>query len=301
MSLTATIGKSACILVDFMDSAPSITIRGIRYSFVRKRERQNISVYRSRSAYLRLGPPRLIANERAYSEALLRANFPVPNIIARGTYRGQWYSIEQSIGTKQFGKYFISDCGRTGEISARHMASFIRIVSRYTDAQLATRRKKKDWAAFARSVHLSILQKELPAKSVRLRSAYARAAKRLLLFPFVLSHGDFNPHNIFPRGVIDLEQVCFAPAGYDALTALSHIDMFPDDPSYEYHRLYSFSRRQKESYLAMIDQLFCSAGLPAPSRFAREFRLCRMLWSAARMQRYPRLQKWRYRLLDSML
>lgn len=284
-----------------MDPASSITIRGIRYSLVRKRERQNLSIYRASRTYLRIGPVKLIARERRRSEAFIRAHFPAPHIITYGTRGKQSYFVERSLGTAQFGKRFIRDCERSGRISAQNMASFLRIVSRYADAQLSVRRKKRDWSAFGRSVHLPILQKELPAKSVRLRRAYARATERLSLFPFVLSHGDFNPHNIFPRGVIDMEQVSYAPAGYDLITALVHIDTFPNETSYEYHRLYSFTQSQKNSYLAMIDQRCVSVGLPPPSQYLKEFRFCRMLWSAARMQRYPRLQKWRYRLLDSMV
>ncbi|MBI4250737.1 phosphotransferase [Candidatus Uhrbacteria bacterium] len=284
-----------------MDSASSITIRGIRYSFVRKREQQDIRVYRARGGYLRIGPSTLVAKERKHSEVLHRMHFPVPDIISHGTYRDQGYFVERSIGTRQFGKIFISDCEQNGKISEQHMASFLRIISRYAAVQLAAQQKKKDWRAFGQSVHLPILQKELPNKSARLRRAYARAAERLSIFPFVVSHGDFNAHNIFPRGVIDMEHVCVAPAGYDLITVMTHIEAFPEVPGYEYRRLYSFSQHQKDSYLTFVDRFFTGAGLPPPSGYIKEFRFYRMVWSAARMQRHPRLQQWRYRLLDTVM
>lgn len=258
-------------------------------------------VYRARGVYLRIGPSTLVVQERKHSESLLQAHFPVPGIISHGVYRSQAYFVERSIGTKQFGKIFIGDWEQSGKISAHHMASFLRIVSRYAAAQLEAGQKKKDWRAFGKSVHLPILQKELPNKSARLRRAYARAAERLSVFPFVLSHGDFNAHNIFPRGVIDMEHVCVAPAGYDLLTAMTHIEAFPEVPGYEYRRLYSFSQRQKDFYLILIDRFFASVGLPPPSGYINEFRFCRMVWSAARMQRHPLLQQWRYRLLDTVM
>lgn len=284
-----------------MDPATSLTIRGIRYAFVRTREQQHISIYRNRNTYLRIGPQSLIARERKRTELFMHARYLAPQIIACGEYGKQAYFVERSIGARPFGKLFIRDCEQAGTISAHHMASFEKIVSRYAAAQLAAQHQRKNWTAFARSVHLQILQKELPAKSAVIRRAYDRVRDRLSVFPFVLSHGDFNPHNIFPRGVIDMEHVCFAPAGYDLITAVIHVDTFPDDDGYEYHRLYSFSERQKNVYLTMLDRHFFRKGLPIPSRYIREFRFCRMVWSAARMQRHPLLQQWRYRLLDRVM
>ena len=105
------------------------------------------------------------------------------------------------------------------------------------------------------------------------------------------------PNNLFPAGVIDLESSFYGPAGYDLITNIIHIDYFPVSPDYEFFQHYQFSEGQKEKYLTVVDTLYQSHDLPALSPYLSDFEFCRLVWSAVGMDKYPKLQKFRYDLL----
>lgn len=275
------------------------------YTYVRTREQQPISVYKREGAYLRIGPANLIRQEIQWHETLAESGFPIPQSTESGSFHGQGYYVESSLGAKQFSRLFIEDWKKGRCITSQHFEALVRIVKRVASAQLQNiqtreKTKKRLWKEFFENIHLGILRKELPSLADKLRHAALIVEKRLTHLPFVLSHGDFNAHNIFPRGIIDIEHVLYAPSGYDLVTLIAHGDMFPWDEVYEFRRWYEFSKDQKKKYFSLVDKIYAKKGLPVVSRFLDEFTFCRSIWSAARMKKYPRLQQWRFDIVTRL-
>ncbi len=267
------------------------------YHYLRTREHQNVSVYRGDDAYFRIGSVGIIQKEICHHNMLLQYGFPVTKITESGWLFNNAYYIEKSFGEEQFSKFFIRDCLTHGEISGAHFRALLTTVKRYALAQINSATAKKSWRDFFTAIHAKILKKEAPMLAKKLKTALLKIQKKLEPFPFVISHGDFNAHNIFPKGVIDMEHVAYAPAGYDLITLIAQTDMFPLAKKYEFKRRYEFSQGQKEQYFSMVDALYARAGLPKLSMYKNEFRFYRAVWSAARMKKYPRLQAWRFYLV----
>ncbi len=278
-----------------------IKIQGKTYRYVRTREQQNVSVYQSKHAYLRMGSVRTIQSEIGKHNAFLLNGFPVPKITESGWFFDSAYYVEKSFGKEQLSKFFTRDYKKHGEISRAHFNALLSIVGQFARAQLSSATTKKFWEEFFHTIHLAILKKEAPLLAKDLERVCKKIQKEVSHFPFVVSHGDFNVHNIFSQGVIDMEHVTHAPAGYDLVTLIAHIDMFPSVAKYEYRRQYEFSEKQKQDYFFFIDTLYAHAGLPHPSLYKKEFQFCRAVWSAARMQRYPKLQAWRFGIVKDFM
>lgn len=278
-----------------------LTINKDTYRYVRTREQQDVSVYQGKNTYLRMGSVRTIQSEIGKHNALLYYRFPVPKITESGWFLDHAYYVEESFGKKQLSKFFIQDYNTRKEISKTHFTDLLSIVDKFARAQLGSATHKKFWKDFFHAIHLAILQKEAPSLAKDLERACSMIKKKVSVFPFVVSHGDFNVHNIFSKGVIDMEHVTYAPAGYDLVTLIAHTDLFPRAATYEYHRWYEFGRDQKQAYFSFIDKLYVRAGLPRPSLYKKEFQFCRAVWSAAQMQRYPKLQAWRFQIVKNLM
>jgi len=273
----------------------SITIEGRLFSLVRV-QRTDAAVYRSRDFYLRIGSKAEIGRDRAMHEKMLLADFPVAKIISSGEYKGQSYFIEESLGDKHFGELFAEDTKELGSISGPTLESYLEITRKFAAAQLKTV-GANNVQEFADGIQLATLCKELPDYERVITDRFADAIKNLSPFPFVVTHGDFNPNNLLPEGVIDLESSFYGPAGYDLITNIIHITYFPTSPDYEFFQHYQFNEGQKRKYLDVVDTLYQSHDLPALSPYLIDFEFCRLVWSAVRMDKYPKLQKFRYDLL----
>jgi len=273
-----------------------LNINGNSFELV-KAQREGISaVYKGEQTYLRIGDKTKIVRDIENHRKMEGAGFPVAHIIEEGEYEGMRYFIETSLGEQTLGSLFAQDIKTQGYITDEHFSTFVSIATTLAKAQMYTKTVSADFDAFARAIHLDILQEELPQHKDTLRDIFTEVSNRLSVFPFVLTHGDFNPHNIYPDGVIDFEDSFEGPFGYDVVGALVHIDYFPDSQEYEYFAKYRFNQNQRESYLKAIDAVSQDAGLPKFSEHISDFEFCRAVWSLVRMQKWPKLQQFRYDL-----
>jgi len=104
------------------------------------------------------------------------------------------------------------------------------IVSRYATSQASIIGKPLVSAPdFWQGTHIDMLFDELPHLQEITTNAFYKSQKRLSIFPTVFSQGDFNPHNLFPKGVIDFDMGFMAPFGYDLVTAILHTYAFPTE------------------------------------------------------------------------
>ncbi len=59
-------------------------------------------------------------------------------------------------------------------------------------------------------------------------------------------------------------------------------------------RRYQFTPEQISQYFASMDSIYTQTGLPKVTDFTEDFIWAKSVWSTTRMQRYPKLQQWRY-------
>lgn len=272
-----------------------ISVGGKGYELVRVQRGGQSFVYRGEHDYLRIGEPRIIKKHLDAHTLMEKAGFPVPRLISKGEHNGAAFFTETIMGVDRLGDVFAADYEH-GAISEVHFQEFLAVVLRYAEAQLSAPQPPGSLRGFKPAIHIRTLTRELPEYAARIEERFAEITTRLSVFPTVLSHGDFNPQNLFKDGIIDLEHAFQGPWGYDAVTAIVHINQFPDSREFEYFARYRFTERQIEEYLAAIDRVAKAHGLPQVSEYLHDFEFCRAVWSAVRMAEHPKLQKWRYDL-----
>lgn len=203
------------------------------------------------------------------------------------------------MGIRTWGALFANDVKKEGVITAEQFEAFILITEQFARAQLTTSNDAQNYLEFAEGVLLEELSEELPEHAEGLRIRFQEVQERTKQLPFVVTHGDFNPNNLYSKGVIDLEDSFHAPYGYDLVSAVSHINYFPDSKDYEFYAKYRFTYEQEQKYFERMDAISIEAGLPPLSQFKEDFEFCRAVWLAAKLNHIPKLQKFRYDLLIS--
>ena len=274
-----------------------LNIGGGLFQLVTSQRDGESAVYRSAdgSQYLRIGKTERIRRDLELHKKMEAAGFPVAKLIGEGEADGKYYFLESSLGERRLGDLFGDDVRRNGTITEEHFSTFLSVVERFGRAQLTTT-VPPDFKDFARGIHLDWLSAELPHYEKAIEKRFQEAIERLSVFPFVITHGDLNANNLYPEGVIDLEDSFHGPFGYDIMTALVHIGYFPDSAEYEYSARYGFTPKQAYRYRAMADTLSQEAGFPPLSRFETDFDFCRGAWSLVRVHKWPKLQEFRYNL-----
>jgi len=230
------------------------------------------AVYRGPAAYLRIGLPTVIEHELTIHRHLLAQGFPVAPLLQTGVWDGQPFFIEAALGDVVWGDSLEAETHAHGTVHESSFADLLALILRWTEAQLQNPAPATTRANLAATVRLADAERLLPAYTVLTRQVFARAQQRLAVFPTVLTHGDFHPHNLCPGGVIDLEFVHWSVAGYDAITGLFADDLFPPDPAD-----YRYTTAQLTAARTAIDALFQRYHLPPPSHYLADFRLCRMM------------------------
>jgi len=280
---------------------PTITVANKVYKHVKTREYTPVSVYKGGKEFLRIGPRDLIAAELSLHKKLLIFGFPVPDLISEGEFHGQLYYIEQSLGETLLGDLFWEDWKHSGAISNAHFESFLVVSERFALAQLKTSSRNEFVQSFYLGIHVDVIQEELPEIQSEVLSAFDKLNQRTSVFPNVLTHGDFNPYNLFARGIIDFGDTYQAPAGYDVINNIYHTYNFPSPGDFESTRRYTFTQEQIVKYFASMDQIYTSANLPGLSHFQDDFVFAKTIWSVVRMERWPKVQRWRYERFKQIL
>ena len=273
---------------------PTISIDGETFTLIRVQRDGASGVYRGNDEYLRIGERAIIHRHLTIHKQMEAIGFPVPKLLSEGEHEGKSYFIEKSVGELRLGDAFSEDWNQRGVISDEHFGQFMQIVELYIKAQLKADRAEPSRIHLSHGVRLDTLCDELPEHALSIRETFKDVFARISVFPGVLTHGDFNPQNLYEGGVIDLEDAFYAPVGYDPVCALTTINFFPDSKEYEYFARYRFSEAQKRQYMETVDVLFTKAKLPRLSEYAEDFEFCRGIWCAVKMQKWPKLQKWRY-------
>jgi len=273
-----------------------IIVDGKKFCLVKRSRRGEVFVYTSGKFYARVGESPVIEKMLVLHKKFDEFGFPVPAITGQGEIAAGAYYLEESLGEKRFSELFRDDMEKYGSISTGLFETFLRISEKFARAQLRSAAEEPNSLSLTDIVRPRDLAEELPEFGERILKRYNEALSALKVFPLVLTQGDFNPHNLFPTGVIDFEKIYYAPAGYDLVTNIFHINWFPESRDYEYYRGYSFTPKQQKLYYKRLDTLYMDARLPKLSEYQQHFEYCRAIWSTARNQFAPKLQHWRYEL-----
>jgi len=284
-----------------MDAPKSLTMNGKTFSHVKTRGYTPVSIYRGQGEFLRIGPKDIIGEELTLHKKLLEFDFPIPQILSEGEIDNQYYYVETSLGDTLLGDIFWDDTKKRGFVTDENFQKLLSLVEKFTRAQLKTAEKKDASESFYFGLHMQYLIEELPQMKEKILTGFEKLKKRTALLPVVITHGDFNPYNFFEAGVIDFGNAFDAPAGYDLVTNIYHAFLFPKEGDFEAMRRYDFSENQIAEYLSLIDSIYIENNLPKPSDFTEDFMFGRMIWSAVRMQKLPKIQKWRYEKFERVL
>lgn len=279
-----------------------IIVGGVVFRHVKTRE-SSVNIFRSNDGdiFLRTGPEKIIHSELTSHKNLFAHGFPVPQIISEGEYSGRAYYTEKSLGDASLGDFFTADWNRNQEISNKNFDFLLSLSDKFARAQLQTMQEQKDTEGLYIGTYADILQNELPQLRAAILKAFDKARKQIDSLPFVITHGDFNPQNLFEQGIIDFGSTFDAPVGYDLVNNIYNTYNFPKQIGYEAKRKYEFSEKQIKEYFEKMDDIFESVGLPKLSKFKEDFIFLKNIWSTARMGRFPKLQKWRYKRFSKIL
>lgn len=240
------------------------------------------AVYRGSDTYLRIGLPAVIEQEIAIHRRLLALGFPVAPLLQTGIGDGQPFFLEAALGDTVWDDKLEAETHVHGTVRDSSFTDLLALILRWTEAQLQNLAPAETQADLAATVRLADVERLLPAYTLLTRQVFERAQQRLAVFPVVLTHGDFHPHNLCPGGVIDVEFVHWSVAGYDAITGLFADALFPPDPAD-----YRYTTAQLANARAAIDALFQRYRLPPPSHYLADFRLCRMMRIVQLAERRP--------------
>ena len=284
-----------------MEFKPQIIINNKIYNHVDNQRGGISAIYRNDSNYLRIGEKEKIKKDIALHKKMESYNFPIPKILDEGISENLSYFIEESLGEEHFGNIFKRETEKFGIIQDKTFDQFIEILVQFAHAQLQTITSFQDWNFFTDGIHLDLLCNELPGQKEKILNAYKKVEERLSVFPFALLHGDLTPFNIFPKGVIDFEASFMGPVGYDLGAIVEHSNWFPEPKDFEYYRFYNFTDKQKKRLLDKFDSIYTNSGLPRLSDYLVDFNFTKGIWFAVRMDRAPKLQKYRYKLINQII
>jgi hypothetical protein len=256
-----------------------LKVNGKTFKLVKERRSAPMAVYRYGARYLRVGAKAELEKELAVRDKLKEYGFPIPKRFKQATVDDDLhYYIESSIGSTPFMDVFKTEIALKGEISEKSFGEFVRITKQFAEAQLKTQAKEKDWKGFTEAIQIRGLVAEMKTHKAKIMKLYEEVKRRLEIFPFVLTHGDFNPNNLYRRGVIDFENLFYGPAGYDLVTNVINSDYFPSRGDYDLVDSFSFTDEQKKKYFEKIDKFYLDKGLPRVSDVANYFEFCRAVW-----------------------
>lgn len=274
----------------------TLEVRGRRFEYLSTRAYDPTEVYQSGSAYLRIGPAKLISKELALQRMLLKKGFPVAEIMDSGRLGKQQFYIEKSLGKVVLRHVFASDHSRYGRVLEKNFSVYLKLTERFANAQLSTI-SRAHANGFDKSMNLVDLMIEFPEMAGLISEAFRKAKSRISRFPLVLCHGDLNVSNFLPKGIIDFEWAFWGYAGFDVIGNIYFTYFFPKVKRDRSARVYEPTEGQIAKYLDAMDLIYERHGLQRPSDYKDDFMYPKAVWAASKMGKYPGMQRWRFDLL----
>lgn len=265
------------------------------------------AIYKSRNGkyFLRIGDVVKIKKDLEKHKYIESFGFSISKIVSSGFQNDMQYFVEESLGEKTFAQIFVDDMKTSDFVSDKNFDLLLDQVVKFMKVQIGDIKDKNktsfDEISFQDAIHLGDVCTEMPELKDKIVSKYKEVFNRLAVFPKSIMHGDFNPFNILPGGIIDFETVSVAPFGYDLIGFYTTYKWFPSGGDYEFTKLYKFSDKQIKKYKKEISDLCLKNSLPDIFEFQNEFEFLKGLWHSAGMSHVPKLQRFRFELLRKML
>lgn len=255
-------------------SSDRIEVNGRSFDLVCVR-RSGVAVYRGDDAYLRLGAATV--PEVAMQRRLLAGGFPVAEILEVGEHGGSPYFVEASLGRDTWGDAHEGRIDAGGRVSDQEFWVFGEVMLQWARAQLGGERSPWQSGDLADLLGVARAADHVPEVATAIGAAFEQAVTELSDLPGAHQHDDLHAFNACPGGVIDLEGIGWAAAGYDVATAVL-------DPSLAEGRwedgtlvLTWFTEDQVRTYLDRLDEEFLRASAPPPSTLVDAYLMCRAI------------------------
>lgn len=279
-----------------------ITINNEIFSFARIRDYGQGVLYKNDQSYLRLGEERDIREELSRHREFEKRGFPVAKILNVGVYKNFHFYQEESIGDVPFHVIFQKENAEIKKISPETFAQFLRIVAQYVAVQRESSEPSTEDVieSYFANWFFGVVAEEAPHLQALLADAKKKARGILKKVPATFSHNDFNAYNILPEGVIDFAYSSKMPLGYDWSSALRHQEFFPVSMEFESYQKYTFSQDQQRMLIELFQNAASKNNLDFASLLPTLY-LGRLVWSAAHMQKYPKIRDWRFKKLEKEL
>jgi Phosphotransferase enzyme family len=243
--------------------------------------RTGVAVYRGDDAYLRLGPATVA--EVATQRRMLAAGFPVAEILAVSEHDGAPYCIERSLGADTWGDLYVERTNAGGRVTDQQFWAYGDVLLRTARAQLRGERRPWEQTALADFLGIALAADHAPALATSIRAAFDRAVRMMQDLPGALQHDDLHPFNTCQEGVIDLEGVAWAVAGYDVVTAVLEPSLAEARWEGDVLTLAWFTEEQVRTYLDRLDEEFVGASAPPPSTVLDAYLTCRAISRCSRL------------------
>lgn len=285
-----------------MELPEQIVISGTAFTKIKKRFYMNVSVYGSsdQMVFMRLGDAIHIEREYSHHKTLEKYGYPVAKVLEKGEWREFAYYIEESQGDELLSFVLHKDKTVYGQLSTETFERFSDLVIAYVEGQVQTKNTHEHSFDLLDET-CKDMSTEMPSLKEKVQLAKEKYIQHFCEQPFVFSHGDFNTHNLFWKGVIDVEGFSWMPFGYDVMTMLFNGLFFPAAEKFEMRRLFTFSLEERSRMVSMVDAIATNHGLPLWKEYVDHHLLLRTLWAAKGMDHTPILQEWRFVLSEKVL
>jgi hypothetical protein len=267
------------------------------WKLVKPRTAAGGAVWRSRDGTLfkRTGGIE-VRDEARFQRMLAEQGFPVPRIVQTGRGQEGFFFVEQSLGTQSLHDMAIRDTQETGAVRQTTVDTAAKVSARLLTAQLRTAEpsgQAADWVRRAGFVD-TVFAENPDLDTHRTCTALDTVSTRLSGVPVSFDHLDYGLPNVFPTGVIDWQHHALVPVGFDVYPMLDIAAFKGGD------RGYIFTRSQRRSYLAALDEVSENLAGLRLSRFLGDFLLVKCFFFLALMRpKDPndrrKQAKWAYR------
>ncbi len=259
-----------------------IEVNGRTFDLVCVR-RSDVGVYRGDDAYLRIGAATV--PELAVQRRLLAGGFPVAEILEVGEHAGSPYFIEASLGPDTWGDVHQGLIDAGGRVSDAEFWVFGDVMLRWARAQLGGVRRPWQSTDLAGLLGVARAVDNLPALAAPIHAAFEQMVTVLSDLPGALQHDDLHAFNTCRGGVIDLEGVGWAVAGYDVATAVLEPSLAEARWDDDLLSLAWFTEDQVGDYLQRLDDEFLRASAPPPSTLVDAYLVGRAISTCSHIPR----------------